>query len=62
MQYAETFAVPVHKSLQLRQFLPFPDTMLGKKVSVRDDAMLGGELQKHMLDTWNSYWVGSGAK
>lgn len=62
VQYAETFAVPVHKSLQLRQFLPFPDTMLGKKVSVRDDAMLGGELQKHMLETWNSYWVGSGAK
>jgi iron(III) transport system substrate-binding protein len=62
VQYVETFAVPVHKSLQLRQFLPFPDTMLGKKVSVRDDAMLGGELQKTMLETWNSHWAGSGTR
>lgn len=57
VQYNETFGVPVHKALQLPQFLSFPDTILGKRVLVRDDALLGDEKHKKMLKMWNGYWA-----
>jgi iron(III) transport system substrate-binding protein len=59
LQYAETFAVPVHKALQSQDFLPFADTIVGKPAVVRDEGMLGDELQKTVQDTWSSYWAKS---
>ena len=57
MQYSEAYAVPVHKALQLPTFTPFADTILGKPVSVRDEAMIQDALQTKMLDVWNGYWT-----
>ncbi len=59
LQYANTYEVPVHKALQSASFVPFADTILGKPVSLRDDAMLGSDLQKKMLKVWRGYWGGS---
>jgi ABC-type Fe3+ transport system substrate-binding protein len=58
MQYTEAYAVPVHKALQLPNFVPFADTILGKPVSLRDESMMTGGLQDKMLDRWNGYWAG----
>lgn len=58
MQYTEAYAVPVHKALQLANFVPFADTILGKPVSVRDESMMKDALQDKMLDRWNFYWAG----
>ncbi len=62
IQYAETSAVPVHKALQQPRFLPFPDTMLGKPVQVRDDALLGAEMHLKMVKSWERYWGPSAKK
>jgi iron(III) transport system substrate-binding protein len=59
MQYTEAFAVPVHKALQSPRFMPFADTILGKPVSIRDEAMIEGPMQTNMLDEWNGYWTAS---
>jgi len=56
LQYAVTFAVPVHKDLQLPQFVPFADTIAGKTRSVRDDALLLSDLNKKMTEQWDQYW------
>jgi ABC-type Fe3+ transport system substrate-binding protein len=57
LQYAVTFAVPVHKALQLPQFVPFADTITGKRTNVRDDALLISDTNKKMSELWNSYWT-----
>jgi ABC-type Fe3+ transport system substrate-binding protein len=59
LQYATTFAVPVHQALQLPQFLPFAETIVGKRANVRDDALLVSDTNKKMGDLWDSYWGGS---
>lgn len=56
LQYADTFAVPVHKDLQTKRFLPFSDTILGKPHLVRDDAALNSDQNKRMLKIWQGYW------
>jgi ABC-type Fe3+ transport system substrate-binding protein len=58
MQYTEAFAVPVHKGLQLPNFVPFADTILGKPTSVRDESMMKDALQDKMIEQWNGYWTG----
>jgi ABC-type Fe3+ transport system substrate-binding protein len=58
LQYAESDAVPIHKALQSSRFVPFSDTIAGKRQSVRDDALLGSETHKKMLNMWNAYWTG----
>jgi iron(III) transport system substrate-binding protein len=55
-QYAATLAVPVHKALQLPQFLPFSDTIVGKPANVRDDVLLTSDTNKKMSELWDSYW------
>ncbi len=63
VQYAASFAVPVHKDLQLPQFVPFQNTIAGKKLSVRDDALLTSDLNTKMGEQWDRYWnTGAGAK
>lgn len=58
LQYVETAAIPVHKALQTPEFVPFAETTTGKPFYVRDDAMLGTEQAKKMVDTWANYWSG----
>jgi len=63
VQYTTTFAVPVHKALQLPQFVPFTDTIVGKRAKVRDDALLISDTSKKMTELWDSYWTAAaGAK
>ena len=58
MQYADAYAVPVHKALQSASFVPFADTILGKPTSIRDEAMIEDALQGKMLKLWNGHWAG----
>jgi ABC-type Fe3+ transport system substrate-binding protein len=58
LQYATTFAVPVHQALQLPQFVPFAETIVGKRANVRDDALLVSDTNKKMGELWDSYWSG----
>ncbi|MBT7527472.1 MAG: extracellular solute-binding protein [Rhodospirillales bacterium] len=58
MQYATSLTVPVHQGLPEKQFLAFPDTILGKQRAVRDDAMLNSQMHKDMLSLWNANWIG----
>ena len=60
VQYASTLAVPVHKALQLPQFVPFAETIVGKRANIRDDAILVSDTNKKMSELWDSYWA-SGA-
>jgi ABC-type Fe3+ transport system substrate-binding protein len=62
LQYTTTFAVPVHKALQLPQFVPFADTIVGKRANVRDDALLVSDTNKKMGELWDSYWGGGAGK
>lgn len=61
LQYAETFAVPVHKALQSETFLPFANTIMGKPSVVRDEGVLNDDLQETVQDTWTKYWAQSPA-
>jgi iron(III) transport system substrate-binding protein len=58
MQYTEAYAVPVHNGLQSATFTPFADTIVGKPVSIRDEAMMNDALQEKMMKVWNGYWTG----
>lgn len=65
MQYAKTFAIPVHKALRSPRFLSFADTITGKPSFIRDDTILGGAMHKRLLKLWASKWtnpVGKGRK
>ena len=57
MQYAKSFAVPVHKALRSPRFLAFAETIVGKPQIIRDDAMLGSDMHKRMLKLWKSQWT-----
>jgi ABC-type Fe3+ transport system substrate-binding protein len=62
LQNAISFDVPVHKALQLPQFVPFGDTINGKKKSIRDDALLLSDLNKKMTEEWDRYWNAASTK
>jgi ABC-type Fe3+ transport system substrate-binding protein len=57
MQFATSNSIPVHKGLQSSRFVPFAETTLNKPTVVRDEEMLGSDLDKTMLKVWNSYWT-----
>lgn len=57
VQYATTFAAPVHKALQNPKFLMFADTIMGKPHLIRDDAMLSGDTSDKMHELWDALWV-----
>jgi iron(III) transport system substrate-binding protein len=58
VQFATTFAMPVHKALQTPDFLMFADTITGKPHLVRDDDMLTGDTSTRMHELWDALWVG----
>ncbi len=59
VQFATTFAMPVHKALQTPDFLMFADTIMGKPHVVRDDAMLTADTSAKMHELWDALWVGA---
>lgn len=50
-------APPIHKDLQRKEFIPFADEIIGKKVSFRTPELLGEELPK-LQKVWNPFWSG----
>lgn len=65
LQYAASNSVPIHKALRQRAFIPFADTVMGKPSVVRNDALLGSDMDKALSKTWKTYWtkpVGKGHK
>jgi iron(III) transport system substrate-binding protein len=65
LQFVHSYSIPSHKALQLPQFIPFADTIVGKPSITRDDELMGSDLHKAMAKTWAKYWtkaVGKGRK
>lgn len=62
LQYAASQLEPVNKALQLPQFIPFADTILGKPFVVRGEDMFGSEINEAMVKEWDSHWAKSGGK
>jgi ABC-type Fe3+ transport system substrate-binding protein len=61
-QFAADLAPPVHKDLQTREFLAFPDEILGRPVAFLDPEVLERDLDK-MLKIWEPLWYsGMGLK
>jgi iron(III) transport system substrate-binding protein len=59
-QYASDLAPPVHKDLQTREFLAFPDEILGKKIAFRHPG-LETETKK-MFAAWDPIWKSQAGK
>ena len=61
-QYAANFAPPVHKDLQRKEFLSFPDQIIGKKIAFREPDALERDLAK-LVKFWDPLWfAGRGLK
>lgn len=59
-QYHQTGAPPIHKALQTKEFIPFPDEIIGKRLAFRPAEQLGEDL-KSLSAVWQPYWDGDGA-
>jgi len=55
-QFASNNAPPVHRDLQTKNFLVFPDQILGKKIAFRAPDM-EKRLSKEMYAAWNPIWA-----
>jgi iron(III) transport system substrate-binding protein len=65
LQYYDSYVIPVHTALQQPRFVSVFDSIKGKKLSVRDDVILGSAMHKKLVKMWNGYWtspVGKGRK
>jgi iron(III) transport system substrate-binding protein len=61
-QYGADLAPPVHKDLQRREFLAFPDEIMGRPVAFLDPELLERDLD-NLLKVWNPMWYeGKGKK
>jgi iron(III) transport system substrate-binding protein len=61
-QFAANNAPPVHKDLQTREFLSFPDEILGKKIAFRAPDSMEYDLKK-LVRFWDPMWFsGRGLK
>jgi ABC-type Fe3+ transport system substrate-binding protein len=58
-QYRNIGAPPIHKDLQYKDFVPFPEEVLGKTLAFRDPALLGSTLTA-LNKVWKPYWEGDG--
>jgi iron(III) transport system substrate-binding protein len=54
-QYAADLAPPVHKELQTREFLSYPDEIMGRKSAFLDPELLERDLD-NMLKIWEPLW------
>lgn len=62
MQYYDSYVVPVHKDLQIPPFVSDFVNVAGKKMNVRDESLLGSDMQQKLSDVWNGYWAGGVGK
>lgn len=53
-QYAADDSPPIHKEMQTRDFLPFPEQIIGKTIAFRDPGL--EEEHDELLELWNPYW------
>lgn len=61
-QYAANLAPPVHKDLQTKEFLMFPDQIVGRKIAFRDPTAMEEELPV-LMKYWDPLWMSAtGAK
>lgn len=60
MQYYDSYVVPVHKALQIPPFVSDFVNVAEKKKIIRDESLLGSDMQKKMIEVWNGYWTGAG--
>ncbi|HTI88394.1 MAG TPA: ABC transporter substrate-binding protein, partial [Alphaproteobacteria bacterium] len=61
-QYGSDLAPPVHKDLQRREFLSYPDEIMGRPVAFLDPELLERDLD-NLLQVWNPLWYeGKGKK
>lgn len=61
-QFAVAAIAPSHKDLQRREFLPFPDAVLGKKLAFRYQHLVENE-NPELVRFWNRLWdKGTGQK
>ena len=51
---------PSHKDLQRAEFLPFPDTMIGKKLAPQTAAVVAR--QGAIMADWDKRWLGAGGE
>ncbi|MFM2130143.1 MAG: hypothetical protein RL477_1689 [Pseudomonadota bacterium] len=54
-QYASNLAPPVHKDLRRREFLAYPDEILGRKVAFREPEEMENDLAK-LMRFWDPMW------
>jgi iron(III) transport system substrate-binding protein len=50
--------VPVHAALDSREFMPYPEQIIGKKILYRTDDVLAD--QRRIITLWRKYWEGAG--
>ena len=50
--------VPVHAALDSREFMPYPEEIIGKQILYRTDDVLAG--QRRIISLWRKYWEGAG--
>lgn len=62
MQYYDSYVVPVHKDLQIPPFVSDFVNVAGKQKNVRDESLLGSDMQKKMLETWNKYFAATSGR
>jgi iron(III) transport system substrate-binding protein len=60
-QYVSDYAPPVHKDLRRKEFVPFADEILPKKLAVRDPAS-EVDIQPKLLAYWDELWLKGGGK
>ena len=60
-QYVSDYAPPVHKALRRKEFVPFADEILPKKLAVRDPVS-EVEVQPKLLAYWDELWLKGGGK
>jgi uncharacterized Zn-binding protein involved in type VI secretion len=55
-QYYASKSVPIHKGLQRREFIPFADEILGKKIAPRTIALMNNSIED-VKKVWDEHWA-----
>lgn len=58
-QYRHNGARPIHKALQTKQFVPFPEEVLGKPLATHDPGRQATDLPK-LMKVWEPFWTSAG--
>jgi hypothetical protein len=60
-QFEAENAIPVHKDLRLKEFVPFSDKIVGKETAFRDPK-IEVEIQPKLVKLWDELWAGRTGK